>query len=63
MIKTLAELIGPKRKKQLLALVPVMLLASLLEMAGLTVVVSVCASIVDAAWLRDSQIILWLRAQ
>ena len=61
MIKTLAELIGPKRKKQLLALVPVMLLASLLEMAGLTVVVSVCASIVDAAWLRDSQIILWLR--
>ncbi len=61
MIRTIIALIGPKRRNQMLALIPAMLLASLLEMAGLTMVVSVCASLADSAWLGENPIALWLR--
>ncbi len=61
MIKTIVTLIGPKRRNQMLALIPAMLLASLLEMAGLTMVVSICASLADSAWLGENPIALWLR--
>ncbi len=60
MIKTIITLIGPKRRNQMLALIPAMLLASLLEMAGLTMVVSICASLLDSAWLGENPVTLWL---
>ncbi len=62
MIKTIITLIGPKRRDQMLALIPAMLLASLLEMAGLTMVVSICASLSDSARLGEDPIALWLRS-
>lgn len=45
----------------MLALIPAMLLASLLEIMGLTMVVSVCASLADSAWLAENPIAVWLR--
>lgn len=61
MIKTIFTLIGPKRRNQMLALIPAMLLASLMEMAGLTMVVSICASFTDSAWVERNPVTLWLR--
>lgn len=61
MLKTLTALMGPKRRREMLALLPAMLLASLLEMAGLAVVVSICASMVDSAWLHSVPALAWLR--
>ena len=61
MFKTILTLIGPKRRNQMLALIPAMLLASLLEVAGLSMVVSVCAAMVDNVWMEENQAMVWLR--
>lgn len=61
MFKTIFALIGPKRRNQMLALIPLMLLASLLEVAGLSMVVSVCAVLADSVWMRENPIMVWLR--
>ena len=62
MLKDILSLIGPKRRNQMLALIPLMLLASLLEIAGLTMVVSVCAALADSAWVGENPVMVWLRA-
>ncbi len=61
MLKDIFSLIGPKRRNQMLALIPAMLLASLLEIAGLTMVVSVCAALADSAWVGGNPVMVWLR--
>lgn len=61
MFKTILTLIGPKRRNQMLALIPLMLLASLLEIAGLSMVVSVCAAMADSAWMGENPAMVWLR--
>ena len=61
MFKTILTLIGPNRKKQMLALIPLMLLASLLEIAGLSMVVSVCAALADSVLMGENPVIVWLR--
>ncbi len=62
MFKTILTLIGPKRRNRMLALIPLMLLASLLEVAGLSLVVSVCAALADSAWMGENPAMVWLRA-
>jgi hypothetical protein len=62
MFKTILTLIGPKRRNQMLALIPLMLLASLLEIAGLSMVVSVCAALADSTWMGENPAMAWLRA-
>ncbi len=62
MLKEMLSLIGPKRRNQMLALVPLMLLASLLEIVGLTMVVSVCAALADSAGAGENPVMAWLRA-
>lgn len=59
--KDIFSIIGPKRRNQMLALIPAMLLASLMEMVGLTMVVSICASFADSAWVEKNPVMLWLR--
>ncbi len=61
MLKTIIALIGPKRRNQMLALIPLMLLASLLEIAGLSMVVSVCAAVSDSVWMGENPVMVWLR--
>lgn len=63
MLKTIVALIGPKRRNQMLALIPLMLLASLLEIAGLTMVVSVCAALADSAYFPPRDVTAGTRIQ
>ncbi len=60
MFKTICALIGKKRKRQMLTRLPAMLLASLLEMAGLALIASVCAALVSGAWAKENSPIMVL---
>lgn len=63
MLKKLFSLIGSRRKKQLLALLPIMFFGSLLEMLGISLIVSVCSLLVDESRMAESafiaQLCLW----
>lgn len=59
-IKDILSLVG-KRRKRMLLLTPVMLLASLLEMAGLAMVVSVCSFLAREGWVGENPLALWFR--
>lgn len=47
MFKSLYNLLDKKRRRQLLALLPVMFVGSLLEMLGISLIVTVCSLVVD----------------
>ena len=59
-IKDILSLSG-ERGKRMLLLVPVMLLASLLEMAGLAMVVSICSFLVNGGWAAESPLAVCFR--
>ncbi len=60
MHKSIFSLIGEKNRIQMFLLLPIMLLGSLLEMAGIGLLVSVCAMLVSGGWLQDNPAVLWV---
>lgn len=61
MLKTIFSLIGKERKRQALLLLPVMLFGSLLEMLGISMIVSVCSLLVNDQWMLRGRLAVWLR--
>ncbi len=59
MIRRISSLIGEKNRRRLLALLPAMAFASLLEMAGLTMVVSVCTAFVGGGAGSTNPLMAW----
>lgn len=60
MFRPIFSLIGGKNRKQIFLLLPVMLLGSLLEMAGVGLLVSVCALLMDGSRLQTHPAVLWV---
>lgn len=60
-IKEIFTLIGTKRRTRMFLLLPAMILASLLEMAGLAMVVSICSVIVSDDVVDEKIPIQWLQ--
>ncbi len=60
MHKSIFSLIGEKNRIQLLILLPVMLVGSLLETAGVGLLVSVCALLMDGSRLQEHPAVLWI---
>ena len=58
MFKTILILIGSKRRNQMPALISLVLLVSLLEIAGLSMVVSVCAALADSVWVEENPVMI-----
>lgn len=58
MLRNIFSLMGKKRKRYMLLLLPAMLLGTLLEMLGLTIIVSVCSLLVNDSWLYGSPAVL-----
>ena len=60
MYKSIFYLIGEKNRIRFFLLLPVMLLGSLLEMAGVGLLVSICALLMNGERFRENSIVLWI---
>ena len=63
MYKSIFYLIGEKNRIRFFLLLPVMLLGSLLEMAGVGLLVSICALLMHGERFRENSIALWICGQ
>lgn len=57
---TIFSLLGKKRKKHMLLLLPAMLFGSVLETLGIGMIVSVCALLVNDRLLYEDRTVLWV---
>ena len=60
--KALFSLLGRKRIKNMLLLLPAMLICSLLEMLGIGMIVSVCTLLVNDRWFYENPVALRARS-
>ena len=63
MFKSILSLIGKKNRTHMFLLLPVMLVGSLLEMAGIGLMVSVCTLLMNGSQLRQNLTVMWVCGQ
>lgn len=59
MLKQISTIIGRRRSRQMRALLVVMFIGSLLEMLGISLIVSMCSLMLDEGRLMNSRIVSW----